>query len=74
MTRTTFNDSFAVVGGQYFGTFPHSFGVPPTGAREHPLESSTTVALPFVPVIVLNDAILVTKLGPSTEGRPESTS
>lgn len=71
MTRTTFDASFKVVGDQHLGTYPYSFGVPVAGAREHPLEPSTTVVFPFVPVTVLNDAILVTKLGPSVGDHSE---
>lgn len=73
MTPVSKND-FIVVGGQHIGSSPYSFGVPVGGAREHPLEQSTTVSFPAFPVTVLNDAILVTKSGPSTEDHLESTS
>jgi len=74
MTGTASKNDFSVVGGQHLGSSPYSFGVPVGGAREHPLEPSTTVALPFLPVTVLNDAILVTRFGPLAEDRSESES
>ena len=74
MTLAISKNDFTVVGGQYAGSSPYSFGVPVGGPREHPLEPSSTVSLPFLPVTVLNDAILATKFGPSTEDRSGSTS
>lgn len=65
---------FAAVSGQHLGSSPYSFGVPVAGPREHPLEPSTTVTFPLFPVTVLNDSILVTKLGPSVEDHSESAS
>jgi hypothetical protein len=74
MTLLVERNGFTVLGGQYLGSSPYSFGVSVAGPREHPLEPSTTVAYPFLPVTVLNDAIPVTKSDPSIVGHLEPES
>lgn len=74
MTYTGLLNNSAVAKGEYGGVGRYSFGVPVEGRREHPLESSTTVGLPSVPVTVLNETILVTESGPSSGTRLDRAS
>lgn len=48
---------------------PYNFGVPSGGAREHPLEMSTTGIYPNIPVRILNDTISVKEFDPSFVGQ-----
>jgi len=70
MTFTFQTIGVPVAEGHYIGTGQHSFGVPVSGVREHPVEMSATVVLPRIPITILNDAILVTESGPLTEDLP----
>jgi hypothetical protein len=57
-----------------YGSGRFSFGAPLNGVREHPVEMSSTVVLPHIPITILNESILVTGFDPSPEGQPGLTS